>query len=330
MDITANNFHETLPLALSSVRTADFIAFDTEFSGLSVAYEDQGHDFDSAEAKYQKLKFNCERMFAFQFGITTYKWDSNLNKYVMRPFNFYTFPNSTILEKQGNLMFDASAVKFLISNNFDFTKLFREGISYARLSEKDLVKSRIDKKINGVHLGRFYQHMGSRSQKDLDFYMSKVHSFVEQTNKRDPENKKPTLELKIESHPLKKELAAQIKDAYGKERTLYTQFEKGSDLFIIKRNYNQENKAADIISSKFAKETKEDALYEDEVCVARMAESPLYEEHAIILPKVSIKGLKNLAEATEEQNQVIEKMNKAAMAVMKILKLESKGFTIKS
>ena len=40
MDITRVNFLEKLDFILESVRTADFIALDTEFSGVSVGYED--------------------------------------------------------------------------------------------------------------------------------------------------------------------------------------------------------------------------------------------------------------------------------------------------
>ncbi len=40
MDIVNSNFRERLDLILRSVETADFIAIDTEFSGLSVGFED--------------------------------------------------------------------------------------------------------------------------------------------------------------------------------------------------------------------------------------------------------------------------------------------------
>lgn len=60
------------------------------------------------------------------------------------------------MEKQRNLMFDSGAIKFLCSNKFDFNKLFREGISYQRLSDKELLRERLDKKLNQIHMGRFH------------------------------------------------------------------------------------------------------------------------------------------------------------------------------
>ncbi len=37
---------------LESVRSADFITLDTEFSGLNVGYDDQTHQFDQVEDRY--------------------------------------------------------------------------------------------------------------------------------------------------------------------------------------------------------------------------------------------------------------------------------------
>lgn len=52
MDITQHNFLQHLPIIERSIETADFIAFDTEFSGLCVGFEDKQHDYDSLEDKY--------------------------------------------------------------------------------------------------------------------------------------------------------------------------------------------------------------------------------------------------------------------------------------
>lgn len=100
MDITSENFAEQLPLIIKSIHSADFIAYDTEFSGLSIGHEDKQHDFDSIETRYQKLKHNCQRMNAFQVGLSTFRWDPDKKSYVVRPFNFYVFPNADLMDKQ--------------------------------------------------------------------------------------------------------------------------------------------------------------------------------------------------------------------------------------
>jgi len=41
MEITSENFIQSLPKVLSSIESADFIAIDSEFSGLSIGFEDK-------------------------------------------------------------------------------------------------------------------------------------------------------------------------------------------------------------------------------------------------------------------------------------------------
>ena len=77
MEITASNFISQLPYLQKSIDSADFISFDTEFSGksftkftvqcigYSVRLEDRGHDYDTLEERYQKLKYVCSSFLCF-------------------------------------------------------------------------------------------------------------------------------------------------------------------------------------------------------------------------------------------------------------------------
>ena len=49
MDISSANFEKHYSRIEESIKTADFISIDTEFSGWTVSAEDQGHEFDSIE-----------------------------------------------------------------------------------------------------------------------------------------------------------------------------------------------------------------------------------------------------------------------------------------
>jgi len=46
MEILVDNFAEKLDFMIKSITSADFITIDTEFSGLSIGYEDKTHGFD--------------------------------------------------------------------------------------------------------------------------------------------------------------------------------------------------------------------------------------------------------------------------------------------
>mmetsp|Transcript_10273 Transcript_10273/g.15632 ORF Transcript_10273/g.15632 Transcript_10273/m.15632 type:complete len:130 (+) Transcript_10273:178-567(+) len=122
-------------------------------------------------------------MNAFQMGICTYKWDQAKKTYVQRPFNIYVFPHSTLMDKKVT-QFDPSAIKFLIDNKFDFNKLFKEGISYQRLCDKELVKDRIRGSfLPQSRFKRFYTHLGTSSKNSLGDLMNQVFDFVEKARK---------------------------------------------------------------------------------------------------------------------------------------------------
>jgi hypothetical protein len=64
--------------------------------GYTACDDDKGHDYDTMEERYQKMKKICSSFIAFQFGICTFKWDEELKKYKARPFCFYVFPRSKV------------------------------------------------------------------------------------------------------------------------------------------------------------------------------------------------------------------------------------------
>ena len=129
MEILVDNFAERLDFIIKSVVSADFIAIDSEFSGLSVGYEDKTHGFDQTEDRYQKIKHNCSRMNAFQIGLCCFKWDTRRSCYTSRPFNVYVWPHSEILSDSA-MNFKTSNIRFLMKHNFDFNKLFNHGVNY--------------------------------------------------------------------------------------------------------------------------------------------------------------------------------------------------------
>ena len=72
MEITAENFNQHFQLIKESINQADFIAIDSEFSGIvaftinlicslghSVTLDDRGHEYDTVEERYQKLRYVC-------------------------------------------------------------------------------------------------------------------------------------------------------------------------------------------------------------------------------------------------------------------------------
>ena len=55
---------------------------------------------------------------------------------------------------------------------------------------------------------------------------------------------------------------------------IYTDYKKGSDLFVIKRNYDKETyeKHKKIVAAKFANDRPPQVVYEDDFCKATKAQ----------------------------------------------------------
>ena len=99
MEITVENYQEKFDVIAKSIRSAEFIAFDTEFTGCKTGLADKCHEFDSLEDKYRKNSSAVKKFLAFQVGITTFIWSAMKKKYIGRPFNFLVYPRSLLKER---------------------------------------------------------------------------------------------------------------------------------------------------------------------------------------------------------------------------------------
>lgn len=131
MEILSYNLEENLKLILDSIEESEFIAIDTEFTGLFHSDEEAFDESDSLEDRYQKLRKSCESFFMCQLGLTTFSLNSEVNSYKLRSFSFYTIPHSS----DRKLSISGSSMKFLVDNGFDMNKLFKHGIPCARISQ---------------------------------------------------------------------------------------------------------------------------------------------------------------------------------------------------
>lgn len=108
MEITQENFEQSLPLIKESITNSEFISLDLEFSGYSSSLLDRENEYDSAEERFQKVRSAINKFIAFQVGICCWRWDDESKKYKYRPFSFYVWPKSKILDR--TMMFEVSRV----------------------------------------------------------------------------------------------------------------------------------------------------------------------------------------------------------------------------
>lgn len=120
---------------------ADFFAIDTEFTGLRVY--NTINQFSSPSEYYTAINDQTKDFIVIQFGLTAFyapKTDEEKDvvpiKY--KTFNFYLYPRA---EKQ-RFACQGGSMSFLASQDFDFNKLFRDGISFCDLDEAGIMREK--------------------------------------------------------------------------------------------------------------------------------------------------------------------------------------------
>lgn len=129
------DFREQLPDIKKDIARSRFIAFDQEFTGLSS--EQIRNPYATLEEVYANKLRTANGFVVIQFGMACFFDDTNGLSY--RSYNFYVYP------RRRHTMFqcEGEAMSFLARNNFDFNKLFRDGISYCDIRESERLKDQL-------------------------------------------------------------------------------------------------------------------------------------------------------------------------------------------
>nr|CAB3264978.1 poly(A)-specific ribonuclease PARN [Phallusia mammillata] len=147
MDVTRDNFRQTLPLVKQAIKEASFIAIDGEFTGLSNGSFNTTA-YDSPPQRYLKLHSNTHNFLLIQFGMCAFRWSDESQKYKAEAFNFYIFPLKSTVSGVPDRIFScqSSSLDFLTKQGFDFNKAFKNGIPYLRPNEEATVRATLEEK----------------------------------------------------------------------------------------------------------------------------------------------------------------------------------------
>ncbi|KAG0197286.1 hypothetical protein BGX28_009226 [Mortierella sp. GBA30] len=138
MEILKEDFEANLPLLQKAIAECDFVAMDTEMTGLAAPINIPKNQ-DSLSTRYSKVSHSAASFLVVQLGICTFTWSDEIGAYEARPFNFPCFPSSADEAKAGERFFQcqSTSIEFLINNGFDFNKWVRHGIPYLTRPEED-------------------------------------------------------------------------------------------------------------------------------------------------------------------------------------------------
>eukprot|EP00124_Ichthyophonus_hoferi_P005601 Ihof_evm2s856 gene=Ihof_evmTU2s856 len=130
MEVLRSNFAEVFPQVEKAIKEASILAFDCEMTGIE-APNQRITLFDNPSERYAKYRCTASKFLVVQFGLACFAWDENTKQYTASVFNFYTFPRPS--ERQGldyQFSCQAASIDFLCTNNMDWNKVIKEGISY--------------------------------------------------------------------------------------------------------------------------------------------------------------------------------------------------------
>ncbi|XP_050428249.1 pre-piRNA 3'-exonuclease trimmer-like isoform X2 [Adelges cooleyi] len=138
-EITSENFFSELPIIETKLKDSAFVCFDLEFSKLNDEKHAPFTFFDTLEERYHKLHLKVSDITCIQLGLSFFVYDAHDKVFQVSSYSFYTFPK-TYLKYDGIIKFQTSCVEFLCKHNFNFNKLFNNGISYLTDEQENQMK----------------------------------------------------------------------------------------------------------------------------------------------------------------------------------------------
>lgn len=145
-EVTNDNFESKFQEISYNLQKANYIAIDTEFTGLHLE-NFKPSITDTAEQRYQKLKKAVQQFNIVQFGLCTFRYCSDQKIFITDTYNFYLYPRNYGINKGQNACFQSSAIEFLCKYDFDFNKLTYKGISYLNNKQEKQLESKLNKQV---------------------------------------------------------------------------------------------------------------------------------------------------------------------------------------
>ncbi|KAG0375913.1 hypothetical protein BGX24_008501 [Mortierella sp. AD032] len=183
MEILKEDFEANLPLLHKAISECDFVAMDTELTGLNTPANN--HRFpDSLSTRYSKVSASANDFLVIQLGICTFTWSDKLGAYEARPFNFPCFPSNDDEAKSGERFFmsQSSSLEFLLKNDFDFNKWIRHGIPYlTRREEQDYIVRKTQKEAEKAETNKNDIPLDDRNRSFVETTIAKIKDWLETT-----------------------------------------------------------------------------------------------------------------------------------------------------
>ena len=143
MDITRENFLDTLPAILEQINQAEFISFDLEMTGIYSSDRSKSNRKDDLPSRrYENMIGVATKFNIIQVGLCTFKKQKpraskSKPSYEASAYNIYMFPDG------GNdIIMSPSSIDFLRKNGMDFGTWIGKGLSFNDAKGEEYLRKR--------------------------------------------------------------------------------------------------------------------------------------------------------------------------------------------
>ncbi|NP_001153677.1 poly(A)-specific ribonuclease [Bombyx mori] len=258
MEVIRKNFKEALPLVAASVKKADFLVIDTEFTGII-----NGRDvsmFDTPEEYYKCTQRGSSEFLLIQFGLCAFHWNHKEKHYMNDAYNFYLFPRGSPGPDR-MFMCQSSSLDFLASQGFDFNKLIKDGISYMTVPIECKLRENLTERQKTYSKGKDSIKVPDEHKAYVEDICNQVHQFLEEGQLDEMEIDKCNSFVRL---LLFQELRARFKDKILVETKI---LENKNRLLNVKRVKSQD----DLKNHDALKKEREWEDFEDAVGFSKVA-----------------------------------------------------------
>ena len=160
--VTRSNFSSILPQVLEDIKCSEFVALDTELTGLHLTRNHRNSQIDDLVTRYGKLRESVSNFGLLQVGVACFTWSPSKLKYKISAYSFYVFPSAANgIQQERKFTCQLGSLTFLSEFKFDFNKSFHDGIPFITRKEESIIKS------NSIYYSPDKQQGGVQSNKPL-------------------------------------------------------------------------------------------------------------------------------------------------------------------
>jgi poly(A)-specific ribonuclease len=166
MEVTKENFDAILPSVIEQIKTAEFISFDEEMTGImNYEYSKRNKKTDEPDDRYAKMLTVATRYSIIQFGMCLFQKVGS--HYEASPYCFYLFPSSG-----PDITMSPGSIEFLKTNNLNFQKWIGSGIPFVNERGEEFLAKKYLKQYEADETKPERQPLALSRKSDID-YMDK-------------------------------------------------------------------------------------------------------------------------------------------------------------